>query len=147
MDPLRAFSKPRIARPIVLFPLPLSPTSASVSPFRTSKVTSSTAFTWPTVREMMPLAPYDWSPRYGWLADRWGLTWQIALGKTAEVGRTVVPSLLFTGAQHGRAEEAMEFWTSLFPGLAIGASVLGFNLLGDALRDAIDPRGAGSAAS
>lgn len=35
-------------------------------------------------------------------------------------------------------------WTSLFPGLAIGASVLGFNLLGDALRDAIDPRGAGS---
>ena len=31
-------------------------------------------------------------------------------------------------------------WTSLFPGLAIGAAVLGFNLLGDALRDAIDPR-------
>jgi ABC-type dipeptide/oligopeptide/nickel transport system permease subunit len=31
-------------------------------------------------------------------------------------------------------------WTSLFPGLAIGASVLGFNLLGDALRDALDPR-------
>jgi ABC-type dipeptide/oligopeptide/nickel transport system permease subunit len=31
-------------------------------------------------------------------------------------------------------------WTSVFPGLAIGAAVLGFNLLGDALRDAIDPR-------
>ena len=31
-------------------------------------------------------------------------------------------------------------WTSLFPGLAIGAAVLGFNLLGDALRDALDPR-------
>jgi ABC-type dipeptide/oligopeptide/nickel transport system permease subunit len=31
-------------------------------------------------------------------------------------------------------------WTSLFPGLAIGATVLGFNLLGDALRDALDPR-------
>lgn len=31
-------------------------------------------------------------------------------------------------------------WTSLFPGLAIGAAVLGFNLLGDALRDAMDPR-------
>jgi ABC-type dipeptide/oligopeptide/nickel transport system permease subunit len=26
------------------------------------------------------------------------------------------------------------------PGLAIGAAVLGFNLLGDALRDALDPR-------
>ena len=31
-------------------------------------------------------------------------------------------------------------WTSLFPGLAIGAAVLGFNLLGDALRDALAPR-------
>jgi ABC-type dipeptide/oligopeptide/nickel transport system permease subunit len=31
-------------------------------------------------------------------------------------------------------------WTSLFPGLAIGLTVLGFNLLGDALRDALDPR-------
>lgn len=31
-------------------------------------------------------------------------------------------------------------WTSLAPGLAIGAAVLGFNLLGDALRDALDPR-------
>jgi len=31
-------------------------------------------------------------------------------------------------------------WTSVFPGMAIGAAVLGFNLLGDALRDALDPR-------
>jgi ABC-type dipeptide/oligopeptide/nickel transport system permease subunit len=31
-------------------------------------------------------------------------------------------------------------WTSLAPGLAIGAAVLGFNLVGDALRDALDPR-------
>ena len=31
-------------------------------------------------------------------------------------------------------------WTSLSPGLAIGITVLGFNLLGDALRDALDPR-------
>jgi ABC-type dipeptide/oligopeptide/nickel transport system permease subunit len=36
-------------------------------------------------------------------------------------------------------------WTSLFPGLAIGATVLGFNLLGDALRDAMDPRAGGIA--
>jgi ABC-type dipeptide/oligopeptide/nickel transport system permease subunit len=38
-------------------------------------------------------------------------------------------------------------WTSLFPGLAIGAAVLGFNLLGDALRDALDPRRIESAPS
>jgi ABC-type dipeptide/oligopeptide/nickel transport system permease subunit len=35
-------------------------------------------------------------------------------------------------------------WTSVAPGLAIGLTVLAFNLLGDALRDALDPRGAGS---
>ena len=38
-------------------------------------------------------------------------------------------------------------WTSLAPGLAIGSAVLGFNLLGDALRDALDPRHAGKSVS
>ena len=31
-------------------------------------------------------------------------------------------------------------WISIFPGLAIGMVVLGFNLFGDGLRDAMDPR-------
>lgn len=31
-------------------------------------------------------------------------------------------------------------WTAIFPGLAIMLGVLGFNLLGDGLRDALDPR-------
>jgi peptide/nickel transport system permease protein len=31
-------------------------------------------------------------------------------------------------------------WISLFPGLAIAVTVLGLNLLGDGLRDALDPR-------
>jgi peptide/nickel transport system permease protein len=31
-------------------------------------------------------------------------------------------------------------WLSLFPGLAIFFTVLGFNLFGDGLRDALDPR-------
>jgi peptide/nickel transport system permease protein len=32
-------------------------------------------------------------------------------------------------------------WTILFPGLFITLTVLAFNLLGDGLRDALDPRG------
>ncbi len=32
------------------------------------------------------------------------------------------------------------WWTSVFPGLAIVALVTGFNLIGDGLRDALDPR-------
>jgi peptide/nickel transport system permease protein len=32
-------------------------------------------------------------------------------------------------------------WLMIFPGLAVSLTVLGFNLLGDALRDALDPKG------
>ena len=32
------------------------------------------------------------------------------------------------------------WWYSIFPGLAILVTVLGFNLLGDGLRDLVDPR-------
>jgi len=31
-------------------------------------------------------------------------------------------------------------WMAVFPGLAIIFAVLAFNLMGDALRDALDPR-------
>jgi len=31
-------------------------------------------------------------------------------------------------------------WMAIFPGLAIAGSVLGFNLLGDGLRDTLDPK-------
>jgi ABC-type dipeptide/oligopeptide/nickel transport system permease subunit len=33
-----------------------------------------------------------------------------------------------------------EWWVSLFPGLACVATVLGFNLMGDGLSDALNPR-------
>ncbi|MBM3489715.1 MAG: ABC transporter permease [Alphaproteobacteria bacterium] len=33
-----------------------------------------------------------------------------------------------------------EWWLPVFPGLAISVTVVGFNLLGDALRDMLDPR-------
>jgi predicted 3-demethylubiquinone-9 3-methyltransferase (glyoxalase superfamily) len=63
---------------------------------------------------LMPLQSYDWSEKYGWLNDRYGLSWQISLGKREEAGQTIVPSLLFVGKQHGRAEEAVRFYTSVF---------------------------------
>ena len=31
-------------------------------------------------------------------------------------------------------------WLSIFPGLALSLAVFGFNVLGDALRDRLDPR-------
>ena len=44
--------------------------------------------------------------------------------------------MLFEGQDYFTAAP----WISLAPGLAILASVLGFNLLGEGLRDALDPR-------
>ena len=40
----------------------------------------------------------------------------------------------------GRSYMAQAPWMGIFPGLAIMISVLGFNLLGDGLRDLLDPR-------
>ena len=37
-------------------------------------------------------------------------------------------------------ENQMKWWLTLFPGLAIFVTVTAYNLLGEGLRDAIDPR-------
>jgi peptide/nickel transport system permease protein len=46
--------------------------------------------------------------------------------------------LMLSGSASSYAEKAP--WIALFPGVAISLSVFGFNLLGDSLRDALDPR-------
>lgn len=63
---------------------------------------------------LMPLDRYPWSDRYGWLVDRYGLTWQVALDR-GRATPAIALSLLFTGAQHGHAEPALELYTSIFP--------------------------------
>jgi predicted 3-demethylubiquinone-9 3-methyltransferase (glyoxalase superfamily) len=68
---------------------------------------------------LMPLQPYPWSKKYGWLNDRYGLSWQVSLGKRDDVGQVIVPSLLFVGPQHGNAEAALHFYTSLFEGSSV----------------------------
>ena len=40
----------------------------------------------------------------------------------------------------GRPKMEIAPWVAIFPGLAIVVAVLGFNFLGDGLRDALDPR-------
>jgi predicted 3-demethylubiquinone-9 3-methyltransferase (glyoxalase superfamily) len=64
---------------------------------------------------LMPLDKYAWSDKYGWVEDRYGISWQIALGKKRDVnGQSIIPSLLFVNEQHGKAEEAIHFYTSIF---------------------------------
>jgi predicted 3-demethylubiquinone-9 3-methyltransferase (glyoxalase superfamily) len=61
---------------------------------------------------LMELAKYPFSPRYGWIQDRFGLSWQLNLGP---VPARISPLLMYSGAQAGRAEEAMHLYASLFP--------------------------------
>lgn len=63
---------------------------------------------------LMALDQYPWSQKYGWLQDRFGLSWQLSFGKLQDVGQKFSPTLMFTGDQHGRAEEAVHFYTSVF---------------------------------
>ncbi len=63
---------------------------------------------------LMPLNTYEWSQKYGWVQDKYGLSWQISMGELADVGQKISPSLLFVGEQLGRAEEAVHFYTRIF---------------------------------
>lgn len=65
---------------------------------------------------LMAIGKYDWSERYGWVKDRYGLTWQVMLGEEEKM----FTSLLFTAAVMGKAEEAINFYTALFPRSSIG---------------------------
>ena len=63
---------------------------------------------------LMPLDAYDWSAKYGWVQDRFGVNWQLSFGKLTEVGQRFTPVLMFNGKHQGRAEEAILYYTSVF---------------------------------
>lgn len=63
---------------------------------------------------MMPLDSYPWSRRYGWVQDRYGTSWQITLGDISGVGQKITPMLMFCGKAEGKAEEAVDFYLSVF---------------------------------
>ena len=64
---------------------------------------------------LMPLDKYPFSERYGWIQDRFGVSWQLMLLQPdSEKRPMIVPSLLFVGDVAGRAEEAITFYLSVF---------------------------------
>lgn len=63
---------------------------------------------------LMGIDKYPWSERYGWLKDKFGMTWQISVCRGDDPKQTLTPSMLFTGANFGRAGEAIHFYSSVF---------------------------------
>ncbi len=62
---------------------------------------------------LMELNAYPFSRKFGWVADRFGLSWQLNL---ADQGKGIAPFLMFVGERHGKAEEALTYYVSVFKG-------------------------------
>jgi predicted 3-demethylubiquinone-9 3-methyltransferase (glyoxalase superfamily) len=60
---------------------------------------------------LMELGEYPFSKKYGWLNDRYGVSWQLILGNNPQ---KITPFLLFISNQQGRAIEAIHYYLSIF---------------------------------
>jgi predicted 3-demethylubiquinone-9 3-methyltransferase (glyoxalase superfamily) len=69
---------------------------------------------------LMPLDTYPFSERYGWTEDRYGLSWQVMHAGDEGIEQPITPTLMFVGDVCGRAEEAVTFYTSVFPDSKVG---------------------------
>ncbi len=74
----------------------------------------------PGGKVLMELGKYPFSEKYGWIQDKYGLSWQIIFMDKQAVEQKIMPSLLFVGKVAGKAEEAIHFYTSVFKNSSIG---------------------------
>ena len=63
---------------------------------------------------MIPIGQYPWSERYGWVTDKFGMTWQLMLGEQSPEGQKIIPSFLFVGELFGKGEQAIRDYTAIF---------------------------------
>ena len=73
-------------------------------------------------RVLMPLGEYPFSPRYGWVEDRYGVSWQLMLtDPEGEPRPFLIPSLMFGAEAQNRAGEAVDFYVSVFDDAEAGS--------------------------
>ena len=63
---------------------------------------------------MMPLDKYDWSPRYAWVQDKFGLSWQLDVEKINSPQKIVL-ALLFVNDKVLKVKEAANYYSTVFP--------------------------------
>jgi len=70
---------------------------------------------------LMPLQEYSFSKLYGWIQDRFGVTWQLMLtDPSGEPRPFITPSLMFSQDNTNKAEEAITFYVETFKGSKAG---------------------------
>ena len=62
---------------------------------------------------LMELGEYPFSKRYGWIEDKYGVSWQVIFTET-NFKQKITPVMMFTQDLCGKAEEAVKFYTSIF---------------------------------
>ncbi len=70
--------------------------------------------------EFMPLGEYPFSKWYGWIQDRFGLSWQLMLVDSEETVQKITPNLLFSNDACGKAEEAVRYYAEVFEDSEVG---------------------------
>jgi predicted 3-demethylubiquinone-9 3-methyltransferase (glyoxalase superfamily) len=70
-------------------------------------------------KALMSIDKYPWSERYGWVQDKFGMTWQVSIVNEPGDKQKLSPSLLLTDKLFGKAEEAIKFYTSVFDNSSI----------------------------
>lgn len=63
---------------------------------------------------LMELSEYPFSARYAWITDKYGVSWQLMYTEQP-ITQKITPSMMFVGKVAGKAEEAMNFYASIFP--------------------------------
>lgn len=69
---------------------------------------------------LMDLGAYPFSERYGWIRDKYGLSWQVMFFGDREFKQRIIPTLMFVGNVVGKAEEAVNFYVSVFHNSEVG---------------------------
>lgn len=63
---------------------------------------------------LMELGEYPFSEKYGWVQDKYGVSWQLMFMGDRKITQRITPTLMFVGDVVGKAEEAIRFYVSVF---------------------------------
>lgn len=69
---------------------------------------------------LMDLGAYPFSEKYGWVQDKYGLTWQVMFSSDIPIKQRIIPTLMFTGDVSGKARDALRFYASVFHNAKVG---------------------------
>lgn len=64
---------------------------------------------------LMEFNSYPWATKYGWLEDKYGLSWQLSMSDNHKLKQQITPALMFTKQFAGKAKEAIDYYTQVFP--------------------------------